>query len=416
MIHMNKLSTAGFLFSVLLLTACNNEPAKQTTTVAPADPAKGTYAYDLNFLKKANPDIVELQNDSGTSKLLICPRYQGRVMTSTANGVNGNSFGWINYDLISSGQIKQHINPVGGEERFWLGPEGGQYSIFFSKGDSFNLAHWWVPGFLDTLSYHLDSGASKSQAVFSKNATFANYSGTPFSIEISRKITVLDKAQLEERLKTSVPAGVKFIAYETDNRVKNVGEKDWKKQTGLVSIWLLGMMNPSDETKVIVPFRPIPKARTFITDNYFGAIPSNRLNVKDSVLYFRCDGKARGKIGISPKVAKPIAGSFDFARNILTIIVPVVDKEKPYVNSKWELQKNPYEGDVINSYNDGPQQDGTQMGPFYEIESSSAARELKKNEVMEYRQTTCHFEGDYQAMSNLAKQLLGVSLDEVKQW
>jgi hypothetical protein len=69
---------------------------------------------------------------------------------------------------------------------------------------------------------------------------------------------------------------------------------------------------------------------------------------------------------------------------------------------------------VVNSYNDGPLADGTQMGPFLEIESSSAAMLLKKSEKGIYRQTTCHFQGDYFALKLLAKQLLGVDLDAVK--
>ena len=55
--------------------------------------------------------------------------------------------------LISSGEKKKQFNPVGGEERFWLGPEGGQYSIYFQKGDSFNIAHWQVPPVVDTVAY-----------------------------------------------------------------------------------------------------------------------------------------------------------------------------------------------------------------------------------------------------------------------
>jgi hypothetical protein len=85
-----------------------------------------------------------------------------------------------------------------------------------------------------------------------------------------------------------------------------------------------------------------------------------------------------------------------------------------YVNSKWELQKEPYKGDVINSYNDGPLQDGSQMGPFYEVESSSPAKELKPGEVQTYHQTTMHFEGDYNALHDLVKQLFNIDLDEVK--
>ena len=74
-----------------------------------------------------------------------------------------------------------------------------------------------------------------------------------------------------------------------------------------------------------------------------------RWQQKDSDEYFRCDGKSRGKIGISPMIAKPIVGSFDFKRNVLTILVPEVQKNAMYVNSKLEIQKQPYQGDVINS-------------------------------------------------------------------
>ena len=87
-----------------------------------------------------------------------------------------------------------------------------------------------------------------------------------------------------------------------------------------------------------------------------------------------------------------------------------------YVNSKWEIQKEPYKGDVINSYNDGPLADGSQLGPFYEIESSSAAKELKSGETEEYHQTILHFQGGYASLKELAKQLLHVDLDDVKNW
>jgi len=268
---------------------------------------------------------------------------------------------------------------------------------------------------IDTITYDVVQ-SDKSQATFSKNAQLTNFLGTGFYIEVTRKISLLSKAQIEEKLKTTIPSGINFVSFESDNQIKNTGNKDWKKASGLLSIWILCMLNPSEETKVVIPFHPIPNARSYITDNYFGVIPNDRLLVKDSVLYFRCDGKARGKLGLSPMIAKPITGSFDFRKNILTILVPEVDKNGSYVNSKWEIQKQPYKGDVINSYNDGPLEDGSQMGPFYEIESSSAAKELKRGEVQEYKQTTCHFQGDYKTLNDLARQLLGINLDDVKAW
>ncbi|MGC4037268.1 MAG: hypothetical protein QM764_15015 [Chitinophagaceae bacterium] len=399
----------------IVYMSCNdasqqNKPAADS---AVATNAKGTYAYDADFLKQHTKGVLELVSADGNSKVLLSTDYQGRVMTSTAMGDSGSSFGWLNYDLISAKEKKKQFNPVGGEERFWMGPEGGQYSIYFKGKDSFSFANWQVPAFIDADAYEVKA-SDKSQATFSKKASFVNYSGTAFDVEIERKISLLDKAKTEEKLHVSIPPDIQMVGYETTNKVQNQGSADWVKNKGLLSIWLLGMFTPSPKTVVVIPFHSIPSARSYITDNYFGQIPSERLQVKDSILYFTCDGKYRSKIGLSPLVAKPIAGSFDFEKNILTILIPQVNKDASYVNSKWELQKEPYKGDVINSYNDGPLADGSQMGPFYEIESSSPALQLSKGQAGEYSQSTFHFQGNYNSLKQLAQQLLGVNLDEIK--
>ncbi|HXL57569.1 MAG TPA: DUF6786 family protein [Chitinophagaceae bacterium] len=374
---------------------------------------KGTYAFDADFLKQHTRKVIELKDKDGQAKILLSADYQGRVMTSTATGDTGTSYGWLNYNLIASGEKKSQFNPVGGEERFWMGPEGGQYSIYFKGGDSFNIAHWQVPAIIDTVMYDVVQ-ADNAKAIFTKTATLTNYSGTAFNIAIQRSINLLDKNGIAQKLNTTIPENIYCVGYETNNQIKNIGESEWKKEKGLLSIWLLGMMTPTEETKVIIPFKPLPNARSLITDNYFGNIPPERLQVKDSVLYFTCDGKYRSKIGLSPLIAKSIAASYDFKKNVLTLILFPVDKNGLYVNSKWEMQKEPYKGDVVNSYNDGPLQDGSQLGPFYEIESSSPASELKKGETQEYKETTCHLQGDYESLRQLAKQLLGVELNDLK--
>ena len=398
---------------VLIAFGCN-PAAKQAEATAGRDSAvKGLYAYDKNFLKKYTRKVIELTNEDSTAKVLLSADYQGRVMTSTALGDTGTSFGWLNYALIAAPEKKKQFNPVGGEERFWMGPEGGQYSLYFKGGDSFNIEHWQVPSFIDTEIYDVTQ-ASKSMAVFSKKASIKNYSGTSFDIAIERTVSLLSKDQLAEKLNVGIPSDVHFVGFETINKVTNTGNNDWTNDKGLLSIWLLGMFTPSLQTTVIIPFHPIANARSFITDNYFGDIPKERLQVKDSVLYFTCDGKLRSKIGLSPLIAKPIAASFDFKNNVLTVIIPQVNKDAAYVNSKWEMQAQPYKGDVINSYNDGPLANGTQMGPFYEMESSSPALELKKGATGEYKETTCHFQGSYTALQQLAKQMLGVDLNTIK--
>jgi len=404
---MRSVVTCSLLAGIFIIVSCKDK-ARETKV----EFKKGTYGYDSAFLAKYDSTFIELKDESGSARVIISSVWQGRVMTSTSTGLEGSSYGWINYDLLASGKQKKQFNPVGGEERFWMGPEGGQFSIYFAAGDSFNINKWQVPAIIDTIRYksQADSG---SQALFAADAVFKNYSGFEFNVLIERRVRLLRPPEVESILDAKIPQGVQHIAYETHNRIENKSGADWKKETGLLSIWLLGMMTPTDSTIVIIPFHPSENATSLINTNYFGDIPADRLTIRDSVLFFQCDGRYRSKIGLPPSIAKPMAGSFDFTRNILTVISFPVNDEGKYVNSKWEMQKDPYSGDVVNSYNDGPLSTGGQLGPFYEIESSSAVKELKRGESLSYIQVTSHFEGDYEGLKELAKQILGIDLDEL---
>jgi len=394
----------GCILVIMTLVSC--EKSKDTLK-------EGTYSFDADFLRKHTKNVIELNDAVSQAKVLLSADYQGRVMTSSSSGDDGSSYGWINYSLIASGELKEQFNPVGGEERFWLGPEGGQYSLYFHQGDSFLIKNWQVPAMMDTEPFEVIESSSSS-ATFSKKTSIANYSGTIFDLLIERKISLLSKNELESELGTQLSEGVKYVGYQTENQVKNVGSNDWKKESGLLSIWLLGMFTPSDQTTVIIPFKPAPNAKELITTTYFGEIPAERLLIQDSVLFFMCDGKYRSKIGLSPAIAKPLSASYDFEKNVLTITRYEIVPDASYVNSKWEMQTEPYRGDAVNSYNDGPLADGTQLGPFYELESSSPALELQAGEQASYKQTTCHLEGDFEKLNVLAKTILGVDLNKVK--
>jgi len=88
-----------------------------------------TYGQDVAFLNE-HVETIELTNDEG-ARIVTVPQYQGRTMTSTAGGNDGTSFGWVNYDCIASKTQDPKINLYGGEDRFWISPEGGQFSVFF---------------------------------------------------------------------------------------------------------------------------------------------------------------------------------------------------------------------------------------------------------------------------------------------
>jgi len=218
-------------------------------------------------------------------------------------------------------------------------------------------------------------------------------------------------------LNIKIPKDLEIVGYETDNRITNVGENTWEPETGLPSIWILGMYNPSPETTVVIPFREGDEKELGpkVTDSYFGKVPPEYLRVEDRRLFFKGDGTLRSKIGISPQRALGMAGSYDAAGRVLTVVTYNVQRAPHgFVNSMWEHQKEPYAGDVINAYNDGPPEPGAPpLGPFYELETSSPAAALKPGETMRHIQRTFHIHGPERSLNPLAEQLLGADLKTI---
>jgi hypothetical protein len=332
-------------------------------------------------------------------------------MTSAARGASGQGFGWINRELIASGKFTPRMSAFGGEDRFWLGPEGGQYGFFFLPGQPFDFEHWRTPAIIDTEPWKV-LRRSASAATFGARASLVNASGTQFDVEIEREVALLPRDRIAVALGADIE-GVAVVGYESRNRVKNAGKAPWTKDGGLPSVWILGMLQPGPETTVVVPFHEGDESHlgAVVNDAYFGKVQAGRLALREGVLFFKADGKHRSKIGVSPRRSKQVAGSFDATRGVLTIVqyeaAPgVVD----YVNSMWEQQTEPFRGDAIHAYNDGPLGDGSQLGPFYEIETSSPALALAPGEAYVHVHRTVHLEGDDARLDPIARSVFGVSL------
>ncbi|MBU2939797.1 hypothetical protein KO494_09625 [Lacinutrix sp. C3R15] len=383
---------------------------------------ENSFIKDLNFLKK-HTDIIVLQE--GNSALAIAPQYQGRVMTSTTNLAGGSGFGWINKKVIETGflteeerkgRLENQIYVFGGEERFWLGPEGGQFSLFFKEGDNFDFSNWKTPAVIDTDAFTLIS-KTENAAKFEHSCELINKSGTVFKMGIGRSVTILNKNAIKKIIKKDISTKIEFVGYETNNQITNIGEAAWIPETGLPSIWMLGMYNPSPKTTVVIPFKEGSEIELGekVNDAYFGKVPKDYLEVKEEVLFFKGDGTKRSKIGINSKRTKGIAGSYDALGKVLTLVT-YNTQEAPhgYVNSAWEHQEKPYAGDVINAYNDGSPEAGVPpMGPFYELETSSPAAALNPKETMVHIQTTIHLQGNENELNEIAIENLGVGLEEI---
>jgi hypothetical protein len=401
----------AILLGAVALAGCGSEaPPPAATAPTTMAAAAGTFGDDLAFLRQ-HTEVVVLE--SGNAQVAVCPAYQGRVMTSTAEGESGPGFGWINRALIASGQVQEHINAYGGEDRVWLGPEGGQFSIFFKKGADFDVANWQTPPALDTQPFPVVE-RDETAISFRQPLELTNYAGFSFQAEIDRTVELLDGDQAAEKLALTPGPSVAVVAFESRNTLKNVGSEPWKKETGLLSVWILGMLYPSPEAIAIVPYKDDPDLGPGVTTDYFGTIPEDRLTLRDGIAYFKADGRYRSKIGIPRPRALPVLGAYDAKSQVLTIVqYDLPEDAKDYVDSRWKIQENPYGGDVVNSYNDGPMDDGSMLGPFYELETSSPAAALEPGKSLTHTQRTFHLMGAPEDLDAICQAVLGTTLEKV---
>jgi hypothetical protein len=211
--------------------------------------------------------------------------------------------------------------------------------------------------------------------------------------------------------------GLDIVSYRSRNRLINRGKDAWRQDSGLLSLWILGMFNPSPAATIVIPIASGPEETLGkkVTSDYFGAIPSSRLLVASDHIFLKADGQFRSKVGVNPKRSRGVLGAYDSAQHALTI----VQFDQPqgaadYVNSLWKLQDNPYGGDALNGYNDGPPAPGVApMGPFFELESSSPAAALAPGKRLEHVHRTIHLTGSQSALDSVARAVLGVSLAEI---
>lgn len=418
-----KASLAGFWAVAIGLGALACSPAAlpadpspmSTSTsdpapVAPPWAATGpSFAADLAFLE-AHGDVILLEAPHG-ARVAVSPTYQGRVMTSAVSP-DGSSLGYLNRKFIERGTTGTAFDNYGGEDRFWLGPEGGPYALYFAPGDAQDFDHWQTPASLQEGAWEAREVTAR-EVTFMRPMTLTNYAGTELTMEVRRRVRLLGAGEVGAMLKREVSLeDLSWVAFETENTITNTGKEAWTAETGLPSIWILAMYNPSPDTWVVVPFDTEAEG-AIVKDDYFGKVPGERLVVDEGGwLFFAADGEHRSKIGLPPGRAGAFAGSYAPSSRQLTVVSYNAPQSvaEGYVNSMWGEQHDPYAGDVINAYNDGPVAPGQPaLGGFYEIETSSPAAALAPGASLTHRHRTLHLVGDPAALAPISEAALGRS-------
>ena len=306
-----RVDPAKALVAVLLLTSCGGSPApdarsrpselghaggsivgspaldagatsgkkvsKEDVPVNKPARAPATFDEDLAFLNAHGETLVLTDPDGG--KVALSPRYQARVMTSAVSG-SGRSLGWINRSFIEAGKTGTQFDNYGGEDRFWLGPEGGQYGLYFAPGKPFTFDEWQTP-------HELQEGAwavaeqKADRVAFTRKMKVTSWSGTELSVAVQRTARLLSREDAKKVLGVTLPSakeGLDYVAFETKNEIANDSKQRWTKETGLPSIWILAMFAPAADARVVIPFETqVAKGTEIVNDRYFGKVSPDRL-------------------------------------------------------------------------------------------------------------------------------------------
>ena len=230
---------------------------------------------------------------------------------------------------------------------------------------------------------------------------------------------LLDTDTAWKQLGVQPAEGVSLVAFESDNQITNAGKSAWKKETGLLSIWILGMFNPSPSATIVVPIHAGPEAElgVKVTSDYFGEIPPERLVVKDNVIYFAADGavpqqdrhQSPAQQGRAGQLRCRQQGADDCAvqptgwRDRLRELA-VEDAGQPVRRRRGQqLQRRPAVSPARS-----------RSGPFYELESSSPAAALAPGKSLSHVHRTIHLVGPEDGLGRAwPAQTLGVSLAEI---
>ena len=368
-------------------------------------------AFDRGVAAVGRSDAIVRQGEAG-ARLLVSPRLQARVMNTQVGAVG--DVGWINDPEIAEGETHPSFNNFGGQDRFWLGPEAGNFGIYFAPGAEFDRKVWKVPPDFDTGTYTLvERGPAK--VVFTRDMTLTNYAGTIFKVKVRREVGLVPASTMTGQLTVTLPPGVAYAGSYSDNTMTNTGTERWQKDKGLLNIWILGQFVPGPNAAIIAPFTP-GEGQPYRDELYFGKIPADRLKTLGRALIFRADAMAEGKLGIPQARTTGLAGSFDFDRNLLVIVRCDVPAEPAlYGDSTWvKNQAAPYAGDLFQTYNANRKGTPDQRAAFYELESVSPSRELAPGDQVRHRHATFCFQGDYAGLREVARKVLGVDLDEVR--
>ncbi len=280
--------------------------------------------------------VLELSNQFG-GRVAVCPEWNGRVMTSTCDGLDGGSFGLVNVALIDAAEAakdKTSFNFYGGEDQLTLSPEGGPFNLYYAalpedvpepSSEHFSTGYTVPVGCTEGI-FTVDSLPQSPEVRMRRSVQMTNLAGAQFDLDQVRTIRLMRSGEIADVFGDGVSVtleqtDVDFVAYSSTNALVNCGTAH-SKLSGLVSIRMRSMFNAGQNTIAVLPFRRGSQAQLGVPvcTDFFGSAPHGRVRRLPGTVLFRADSKFCCQVGLSRRRALPVLGAIDFREGTLTLV------------------------------------------------------------------------------------------------
>ena len=328
-----------------------------------------SYHDVLNYLIQKT-QVVELCNQLGV-RIAVCPEWNGRVLTSTCDGLEGDSFGGVNVQAIDA----ERFEDFGGEDHWTISP----------------LVHSFT---VETIR--------ENKAVLQRTIQMADANGTTAEFQLSRAISLLSRQNIGTLFGDVITDSlerddVSVVGFCTENTVRS-------QENVCVASRLRGMFNANPNAVIILSIPPdsFASASSLVDIDYLGGSPHGRIRHLPQTLLVRADGQRHCRITMPFSFSSSIIGAVEFRLGTLTL---------------WTCDlPGDSEEDMVRIYNHGRSHvSESDLAAYYEMNCFSAPQELQPDNSLTYCQSILHLNADNTILDDLVQQIFEVSLAEISQ-
>jgi hypothetical protein len=323
-----------------------------------------SYHDAVNYLIQKT-SVIELYDQFG-GRIAVCPEWNGKILTSTCDGLDGGSFGYVNVHAIDT----ECFDDFGGEDQWTISP----------------LIHSFT---VEDISEH--------KAVLQRTLPMTDADGMSVELNLSRSISLLSRKRIRTSFGDAVADAleqedVSVVGFRTENTVRT-------QEQAHIASRQRGTFNASPHTFIIVSIPPhdfMPEPLPMDID-YLGGSPHGRIRHLSEALLIRADGHGRCRTTIPLVAAPDIFGAVELRFGTLTL---------------WTFDvPGDSEEDVIRIYNSGRSSaSGLAWAVYYEMNCFSAAQLLQPENPLTYCQCTLHISAANDVLDRLVQQIFNMSL------